>query len=199
MFSPKEKRKFNQIKCGYVEYCSIGCLFSLFSLFGLNLSAKLKFFPKLVFLFFLSLKANNKLTIFSNVLLSHRGGYSSVVLGTHMTTRQKYAIKIIDKSKLVDNVLLQERVKRECDINMRISHPHIARVFEIYESAEDVCLIVELLEGGELFDHIATCGRMTEETARPLIRDIFDAVNYLHSLGIAHRDLKVCFRKNPNN
>jgi serine/threonine protein kinase len=47
------------------------------------------------------------------------------------------------------------------------------------------------LEGGELFDHIAGKGRLSEEEARAIFKAILDAVAYLHGLGIAHRDLKV--------
>lgn len=80
--------------------------------------------------------------ILSPPLILSRGGYSSVVLGTHVTTGVKRAIKIIDKSKLTDQ--LSERVKRECDINFMVSHPNIAQVYEIYESPEDLSLVMEL-------------------------------------------------------
>lgn len=77
-------------------------------------------------------------------MFSFRGGYSSVVLAEHKTTKRKVAIKIIDKAELIGNDMLTARVHRECDINLQISHLNIAKVYEIYESPEDICLAMEL-------------------------------------------------------
>lgn len=84
----------------------------------------------------------------------NRGGYSSVVLASHKTTQQKYAIKIIDKAELIGNEMLDARVRRECDINLQISHLNIAKVYEIYESPEDICLVMELYVSLSVF-HLA--------------------------------------------
>uniref|UniRef100_A0A8D0L5R2 Calcium/calmodulin dependent protein kinase I n=1 Tax=Sphenodon punctatus TaxID=8508 RepID=A0A8D0L5R2_SPHPU len=75
----------------------------------------------------------------------------------------------------------------------RIKHPNIVALDDIYESGGHLYLIMQLVSGGELFDRIVEKGFYTERDASQLIRQILDAVKYLHDLGIVHRDLKVCF------
>jgi serine/threonine protein kinase len=82
-----------------------------------------------------------------------------VVLGTHNQSGVKRAIKIIDKSKLTDQ--LAERVKRECDINFMVNHPHIAQVYEIYESEEDISIVMELSVLHLCFARIALSDRLS--------------------------------------
>ena len=120
-----------------------------------------------------------------------RGGYASVVMARHYATRRTCAVKKLDKNKIRNNLQMQERVRRECDIHSRLSHPNIVELYEIFESKDEVCLVLEYLTGGDLFDRIVKNGRMPEDQARPYARALFDAVHYLHELGIAHRDLKV--------
>jgi len=117
------------------------------------------------------------------------GSYSAaVVLALHRQTGQECAVKIIDRKKM--SVADNERINREIDINGKISHPNIVQVFEIWRSEEEVCIVMELMHGGELFDRITQSGQMLEADAKRCMKDLLEAVQYLHSLGIAHRDLK---------
>ncbi|XP_009282812.1 PREDICTED: calcium/calmodulin-dependent protein kinase type 1, partial [Aptenodytes forsteri] len=72
----------------------------------------------------------------------------------------------------------------------RIKHPNIVALDDIYESGTHLYLIMQLVSGGELFDRIVEKGFYTERDASTLIRQILDAVKYLHDMGIVHRDLK---------
>ncbi|XP_074986264.1 calcium/calmodulin-dependent protein kinase type 1 isoform X2 [Caretta caretta] len=72
----------------------------------------------------------------------------------------------------------------------RIKHPNIVALDDIYESGGHLYLIMQLVSGGELFDRIVEKGFYTERDASQLIRQILDAVRYLHDMGIVHRDLK---------
>ncbi|KFR02284.1 Calcium/calmodulin-dependent protein kinase type 1, partial [Nipponia nippon] len=72
----------------------------------------------------------------------------------------------------------------------RIKHPNIVALDDIYESGTHLYLIMQLVSGGELFDRIVEKGFYTERDASALIRQILDAVKYLHDMGIVHRDLK---------
>jgi len=116
------------------------------------------------------------------------GTYSSVVLATHNTNKKKYAVKVIDRSQLDKKE--EERVRREIEINKIINHGNIFKVYEVYETEEDICLVMELMSGGELFERIAKKGPLLESECRDAFKGLLMAVNYLHSLGIAHRDLK---------
>ena len=72
----------------------------------------------------------------------------------------------------------------------QIDHPNIIKLYEVYECDRLICLVTELMEGGELFDQIVEKKYFKEEEARQIIRTLLDALEYCHSLGILHRDIK---------
>jgi len=71
-----------------------------------------------------------------------------------------------------------------------LDHPNIIKLFETFEDSKFVYLVMELCEGGELFDKIIEKGSFTESQARNYFRQMISAVNYIHSKRICHRDLK---------
>jgi len=116
-----------------------------------------------------------------------RGGFSIVYEATHRKEGNKVAIKVIEKSMLQDDIKL---LKREIDIMKKVSHNNILKLFEIYESETRVCIVMELVDGSELFDRIVDKGYYSEKNAINIVKQILSAVAYLHQRGIAHRDLK---------
>jgi serine/threonine protein kinase len=109
-------------------------------------------------------------------------------MGTHKKTGEKYAIKFIDK-KFVDQedlVLLS----REIDIMKKVDHENILSLVEIFETDNQLSLVMELVNGGELFFKIVERGSYSERDASGIVRQILNGVKYLHSLGICHRDIK---------
>ncbi|KAL6074717.1 Serine/threonine-protein kinase dclk3 [Balamuthia mandrillaris] len=128
------------------------------------------------------------------------GSFSDVVLGVQLTTGKKYAIKIIDKAK-IDTAKRKQRVLTEIDILRECDHPYIVKVHQIYESHLDICLVLDLMEGGELFDAIVRNQKFSEADARRIIRQMCLGLDYLHDKGICHRDLKpenmLCSSKDP--
>jgi len=97
-------------------------------------------------------------------------------------------VKIIDKIKIGKEK--KEMLDREVDILRRLQHPHIISVVEIFETDKFLYLVMELASGGELFDEIVKVGKYSEKDAARFVRQITDAVAYLHRKGIVHRDLK---------
>ncbi|XP_059571963.1 calcium/calmodulin-dependent protein kinase type 1 isoform X1 [Alligator mississippiensis] len=116
-----------------------------------------------------------------------RGAFSEVVLAEERTTRKLVAIKCITKKALEGK---ETSIENEIDVLHKIQHPNIVALDDIYESGSHLYLIMQLVSGGELFDRIVEKGFYTERDASQLIRQILDAVKYLHDMGIVHRDLK---------
>lgn len=99
---------------------------------------------------------------------------------------EKVAIKIIDMSKVEDI----EDIRREVTIMKAIHHQHVVNLFEVFDSAKKVVLIMEPAEGGELFDRIVDQGQYTERDAASTIAMLCDALEHLHMFNIVHRDIK---------
>jgi serine/threonine protein kinase len=95
------------------------------------------------------------------------------------------AVKRLDRSGF-ELALLE----RELRIMREMSHPNIVRLIAAYRSTEFVDLVLELVEGGELFDAIIERGSLNETDARKVMRQLTDGIVYVHSRGVAHRDLK---------
>jgi 5'-AMP-activated protein kinase catalytic alpha subunit len=118
-----------------------------------------------------------------------RGTFASVKFATHRLTKEKVAVKLINKLKLIEPEDM-ERLRRELKIMQEISHPHIVQMYEVLETPRDVFIVLEFASGGELFKYISTHQRVREAEACRFFQQSIAGLEYLHSLGIAHRDLK---------
>jgi len=92
------------------------------------------------------------------------GTFGKVKLGTHILTKAKIAVKILEKSKIVD-VADYERVSREIHILKIVQHPCVVQLYEIIETQNKLYLIMEYASGGELFDYIVKHQRVQEKEA----------------------------------
>lgn len=115
-----------------------------------------------------------------------RGSFSRVVRVEHRTTRQPYAIKMIE-TKYREG---REVCESELRVLRRVRHANIIQLVEVFETQERVYMVMELATGGELFDRIIAKGSFTERDATRVLQMVLDGVRYLHALGITHRDLK---------
>ena len=100
-----------------------------------------------------------------------------------------YAIKMIKKNKIKKI----ERFILEAEISLQLKHENIITYYEIYEDSEYISYIMDLGEGGDLFDFIVGCplGHLPADIVMELLIQIFSVVDYLHSIkGVVHRDLK---------
>lgn len=95
-------------------------------------------------------------------------------------------MKVISKSKVKN----PERFKLEIDIMKQLDHPNIIKLYETFEDTRNVYLVMEICEGGELFDRIIEKGQFSEAEARHIFTQIMHALNYCHKNKICHRDLK---------
>ncbi|KAJ8706413.1 hypothetical protein PYW08_011039 [Mythimna loreyi] len=116
------------------------------------------------------------------------GNFAVVKLATHIITKTKVAIKIIDKSRLDEDNL--KKTFREIAIMKKLRHPHIVRLYQVMESSHTIYLVTEYAPNGEIFDHLVSRGRMTEPEAARAFAQMVAAVGYCHANGVVHRDLK---------
>lgn len=117
-----------------------------------------------------------------------RGSFSEVFLAKNQNTGQFIAMKVFDKSKVTPEQT--ELIKREVDIMGRFDHPNIVKLLDILETPSNFFIAMELVEGGELFDHIVSRGFYSEGQAIDIIKQLCEVVSFMHSHGVAHRDLK---------
>ena len=118
------------------------------------------------------------------------GSYGTVVLAIHKISREYRAIKMINKFKLQTEEA-KKRIMQEVEILRKLDHPHIVRVYEFYEDEFNLYVVMEYCRGGELLDSIIKNGHLTEVETAVYMKQILSAVFYMHSMNIAHRDLKL--------
>jgi len=118
-----------------------------------------------------------------------KGAFSIVKKAINKKTGEKVAVKVIDK-KAASTPQDTQRLKTEVEILKKVNHPNIVCLKDMYVTPEKLCLIMELVTGGELFDKIVEKGQYSEKDASAVVKKMLQAVEYLHSINIAHRDLK---------
>lgn len=103
--------------------------------------------------------------------------------------QQNVAVKSIKLKGLRDSQ--KSKLLSEIEIFLCMDHPHVARLLDVYETDEQMSLVMECVEGGELFDRVIKDGKFTENVAADATRQMLLAVHYIHSHDIVHRDLKL--------
>ena len=118
------------------------------------------------------------------------GAFGYVRLGIHKDSKQKRAIKTIDKENISKDMKERAKFFNEVDILRRADHPNIIKLYEFYEDEKYFHLVTEYVAGGELFDFIIKSKKLSESIAANFLRQILSAVAYCHEHNIVHRDLK---------
>jgi len=127
-----------------------------------------------------------------------RGAFSVVKLAVEKSTGTKYAVKVINKSNVGQDMA---RLATEMEILKKVQHPNIISLKEIIDTKNCLFIVTELVTGGELFDKIVELGNYSEKDAAMLVTKIVSAIDYLHDINIVHRDLKPenLLLKDPNS
>ena len=124
-----------------------------------------------------------------------------VRLARHAKTGQYAAVKIVSKTALLNSRMslhslgdeadrILHSIEREIVIMKLIEHPNIMRLYDVWETSTELYLILEYVEGGELFDYLCSKGRLSSKEALGYFQQIITAIDYCHRFNIAHRDLK---------
>ncbi|KAI8084972.1 kinase-like domain-containing protein [Halteromyces radiatus] len=111
------------------------------------------------------------------------------MLAQHYLTGEKFAIKMIDKRVYDDRVM--SRLVREISIMEALNHPNIVRLYETFETACTLYLVMEYIPGVNLDEYLKQMGgSLKEQEARMIFRQVVAAVDYCHQKWVVHRDLK---------
>ena len=117
-----------------------------------------------------------------------KGAVATVYKALHKETGKAYAVKVSQKDSLTNCV---DSIVGEIEIMCRIKHPNVIKIIQLFETEDRLYIVSELLSGGELFDHIAANSEgFTEQTASWLMKGLLQAIAYLHSMQVVHRDVK---------
>ncbi|XP_064136838.1 microtubule-associated serine/threonine-protein kinase 1 [Loxodonta africana] len=126
---------------------------------------------------------------FETIKLISNGAYGAVYLVRHRDTRQRFAMKKINKQNLIlRNQIQQAFVER--DILTFAENPFVVGMFCSFETRRHLCMVMEYVEGGDCATLLKNIGALPVEMARMYFAETVLALEYLHNYGIVHRDLK---------
>jgi len=116
-----------------------------------------------------------------------QGYFAIVKVGIDKKTGERVAIKVVNK-ELVER---EETLNNEIEILSKVDHPNIVRMHSIFDTPEHLFIVMDLMEGGELYEEIIQRSVFSEKEAAIIVKQLLDALVYLHAQGIVHRDLKL--------
>ena len=118
-----------------------------------------------------------------------QGTFGVVVLGTHQLTGEKVAVKILEKEKIIQEAD-KTRIEREIKILKNMRHNNIVHLYDVKETASSLYIIMEYVQGKELFDYIVDKKRLSEIEACNFYQQIISGIEYLGKIKVVHRDIK---------
>ncbi|KAG7941678.1 hypothetical protein I3843_16G056600 [Carya illinoinensis] len=118
-----------------------------------------------------------------------RGAFGKVFLARKRTTGDFFAIKVLKKLDMIRKNDI-ERILAERNILITVRNPFVVRFFYSFTCRDNLYLVMEYLNGGDLYSLLRNVGCLEEDVARIYVAELVLALEYLHSLGIVHRDLK---------
>jgi serine/threonine protein kinase len=119
-----------------------------------------------------------------------KGAFGKVNLGMHKLARKLVAIKSINKQFLNDE-RSRKKVMQEVSIIKRTRHPNVVKLFETFESEKHILFSMEMCAGGDLLNYVRKRRKLKEPIAKTLFKQIIEAIGYIHSRSIVHRDIKL--------
>ena len=119
------------------------------------------------------------------------GSFGRVFLVTHNETKKLYALKVIDKRKLLVSYGKLDIIYNEINIHSKLDHENIIKLYNIYEDNDNINIIMEYAPNGNLFELLSKeKNGFSEYKAFEYFIQVVNAVYYLHNNNIIHRDIK---------
>ena len=119
-----------------------------------------------------------------------KGAFGKVNLGMHKLARKLVAIKSMNKQYLNDE-RSKKKVMQEVSIIKRTRHPNVVKLYETFESNKYVLFSMEMCAGGDLLNYVRKRRKLKENVAKVLFKQIIEAIGYIHTRNIVHRDIKL--------
>ena len=123
----------------------------------------------------------------------HKSSSAQIWACTHKESNENYAVKIIPNTpgrKSVTGKSVSDSIHHELAVLKGAKHSHIIEIIDFFEDKDNFYLVMERMDGGDVFDRIIDMNKYTEKDARDLAKFLLEAVHLLHTKNIAHRDLK---------
>ena len=113
-----------------------------------------------------------------------------VFLSKKISDNKYFAVKCFKKDFILTQQKGKESLMNEIAIMRKYNHPNLLKIYEVYETENSIYIVLDLLEGGELFARLASKVYYDEEKIAKLMKNLLSALNHLHQMNIMHRDLK---------
>ena len=123
----------------------------------------------------------------------HKSSSAQIWACTHKESKENYAVKIIPHTpgrKSATGKSVSDAIHHELAVLKSAKHSHIIEIIDFFEDDDSFYLVMERMDGGDVFDRIIDMNKYTEKDARDLAKFLLEAVHLLHTKNIAHRDLK---------
>ncbi|CAL8363780.1 unnamed protein product [Arctogadus glacialis] len=114
-----------------------------------------------------------------------RGRFSVVKHCDHRGAKRSVAVKLVNKK-----LMRRDQVTQELSLLQRLQHPHLVGLLDTYETPSSYALVLEMADQGRLLDYIVSWGNLTEDKVACYLRDVLEALHYLHNSRVVHLDVK---------
>ena len=134
---------------------------------------------------------NTSLQFYKYGRLIGQGAFGKVNLGLNTLTGRIVAVKSFNKNNSELTGENMKKIKYETDLMKKLNHPNITKILEMFEDEKYFLIIMEYINGGNLFSFVKKRRKLSEKTAKFLFRQIILGIKYIHEQNIVHRDIKL--------